>query len=283
LALERIEEIALDIVAIDPRLTLRELYAELEGRELLVEPLSSLQPIGDWLLEGGIGYNSLTEGTLGSTIFGFSSSYKGEPFKYGQRYTTPYSVGYPLHRILEAFSFLGRRSAKPGETQGLPPILKESDLGPLEELTLAVREKEKPRVRLFVGDIGIREARPPLGATNALFLNAFGANLMGLNGESFLVTYPEWHEEGEELEEIWGRRFVLDSLPEDHAALKLFTMRSSLPHIYEKSLEAEGLFLALFTDKGVLVVISGEEETLNAVWKESEGLAFTYRVGEEGG
>ncbi len=274
---ERIKRIAEDVVCIDPQLSLSELYPQLAGCELLVEPLSSLQPIGDWLLEGGIGYNSLKEGTLGSTLFGFSSSYKGEPFKYGLEYTTLYSVGYPLHRILEASSFLGRRSGEPGAAQGLPPVLKESDLGPLEELTLPVREKQN--WRLSVGDIGISDAKPPLEATNAMFLNAFGAKLMGLKRESLLVTYPAWCEEGEESDEIWGRRFVVDSLPEHHKVLKVFTMRSDLPQIYDKCGKAKGLFLALFVSKGVLVVISGEGERLEAIWEELKGFKFTFRVG----
>ncbi len=277
MAEERIEKIADDIISIDPRLSLAQLYGGLGGYELFVEPLSLRQPIGNWLLEGGIGYNSLREGTLGATVLGFTSSYKGEPFEYGLEYTALYSVGYPLHRILEASSLLGYRSREAGEGETLPPILGDSDLGPIKRLTLPIREKQKWRIS--VEDIGVSEASPPLEATNAVFLNAFGAKVMGLRTESFLVTYPEWYGEGEELEEIWGRRFVVDSLPEDHAILKVFTMRSTLPQIYEKHGKAKGLFLALFTNKGVLVVISGKEEKLNAIWSDLEGSKFTYKVG----
>lgn len=97
---QRISEITMkseDTVRVPAELSVSQLYSRLRDAQLLVEPLSADQPLAEFIKEGGIGWNSLKEGSFASTI----CKVKTSRFEYGSDEMTLYNVGYPLHRLVE--------------------------------------------------------------------------------------------------------------------------------------------------------------------------------------
>jgi hypothetical protein len=248
------------IIKIDGEATLEEIYSEIPDRELFVEPLSKKEKLSCFILEGGLGYNSLKEGTFSSKIFRLKvSSPKFGTFQYGLDSMGLYNVGYPLHRIVEGYDkeFLGL------------------EFHNILEVTVPVRAKEE--VKLCFLEKGLGELEAPLSAENVFFINGFGANLMGLPKEGCVITYKNGLEgEGEKLEKkIWAQRFLLDKI--EKTTLRVFAMRSKVKPIYDIFLKAQGeLFFALLTHLGVLVVMSGDESKLEEIFNEISDISMKY-------
>ena len=257
-----LEKVAEDIVRMDAGMTLAELYSQIGAYRLPVEPLSREQPLGEFLLEGGFGYNALREGPLASKLYRVKASGSEGSFEYGLEHSTLYNAGYPLHRILCAGA------------DGLTGVRFEK----IEEITVPVVPEEKSFVvweNMEGGDL-----RVPPEATNALFINEFGAGLMGLEGRGMLTTYPLVPErEGVSRDDAWEQRFLQDQLPEAHRTSKFLTMKSGSVQAFEIFAEScEGLFLALFCNIGVLLVLSGERVSLEEVARRISRIHLTFPI-----
>ncbi|MEW6188908.1 MAG: hypothetical protein AB1466_02170 [Actinomycetota bacterium] len=243
-----VEFVETDIIKINGEASLKDIYREIDGYELFVEPLSAEQPIGDFILEGGLGFNSFKEGSFGSKLFGIKVSSPAKSFEYGTDYMTLYNVGFPLHRIME----------------GSPHPVYDREFGKIIQVTVPIRLREEIEARYIAKDV--EEIFPPKTATNLLFLNDFGARLIGLDSPGWVATYPkDFPGEGKLKNEIWEKRFLLDRLPKNHGLLNAFSLRSGLGAIFRSFKGVEGLFLALVTKKGVLIKMSGEEARLKDI------------------
>lgn len=259
---EQLEKIAEDIVRMDAGMSPGELYDQLGPYRLPVEPLSRKRPLSEFLLEGGFGYHALREGPLTSKLYRVNASGSGDPFEYGLTYSTLYNAGYPLHRILGAGA------------EGLTGVRFEK----VEEIIVPVVPVEKSFVaweNMEAADLLL-----PPDATNALFVNEFGAGLMGLEGSGMLTTYPLLPErEGTSQDEAWERRFVQDQLPDAHRTSKLLTTKSGAVKAFEIFAEScEGLFLALFCNIGILLVLSGEAAGLEEATRRISRIHLTVLV-----
>ncbi len=243
-----VEFVGTDIIRIKGGTTLEDIYREIEGHELFVEPLSAKQAISDFILGGGLGFNSLNEGTFGSKVFGLKVSSPVKSFEYGVDYMTLYNMGFPLHRIIE----------------GSPHRIYNRKFGKIIQVTVPIRLREEIEARYIAK--AVDEIFTPKTATNLLFLNDFGARLIGLDSPGWIATYPkDFPGEGKLKNEIWEKRFLLDRLPKDHGILSVFTLRSGLGVIFRSFEGVEGLFLALVTKKGVFIKMSGKEAKLKDI------------------
>jgi len=259
---EHLEKIAEDIVRMDAGMSPGELYDQLGPYRLPVEPLSRERPLSEFLREGGFGYHALREGPLTSKLYRVKASGSGGSFEYGLTYSTLYNAGYPLHRILGA----GADDLTGVRFEGI------------EEIILPVVPVEKSFVaweKVEVGDLHV-----PHDATNALFVNDFGAERMGLEGGGMLTTYSLLLErEGSSLDDVWERRFVQDQLPETHRTSKFLTTKSGAVQAFEIFAEScEGLFLALFCNIGILLVLSGEGAGLEETARRISRIHLTFPI-----
>ncbi|MGQ9629289.1 MAG: hypothetical protein ACUVXI_03110 [bacterium] len=253
---ERVDD---DIIRIPADVSLGELYAELSGYELCVEPLSAKRPLGDFIAEGGLGYNSLREGRFASKVCRIET----RDFAYGAKYSTLYNVGYPLHRIIEGSSI---------------PSAYRNQLPEIQRMSLFIRPRAP--IRALYNEANIENFFAPREATNSLFVNDFGASLFGLKRGGMIATYPPSLAPEGGVEVDWGRRFVEDEIPPGQSTIKVLTQRSGLAKLYEAFGVAEGLFLALFVEIGVLVVMSADGSKLAKVDELLETLPLTFQVGK---
>ena len=268
--MNKIKKIIDNIYKIPGSLTLKDIYQEVGNKRLSVEPLSMNQSIEDFILEGGTGYNSLLSGRLGKTICEIKASYDGKVFTYGLPFSTLYATGYPLHRILEG----SRRNT----------LIKKFDK--IDYITISLRDKKD--IKLLWKKSEYKTVILPPSAFNGFYLNSFGAKLLGLKDKGFCVILPKGYEEkteGWELmdEKIWDNRFFIDKIDSDKKIMKIFTQQSNVNEIHEKSSEIikdikKTLFFALFTDQGLLVLLSGNANDLDALWEEIKTLKLTYRL-----
>ena len=257
--IERLEE---NVIKVKGDVCLSEIYAQIEGIELFVEPLSAEKSLSSFMAEGGCGYNSLREGSLTRRIFKLTSSLFGESFTYGLDNLTLYNVGYPLFRILE----------------GSPHQCGIQEFGPITEITLVVRPRQQVKVHYSSEDVS-RIHVPPM-STNVLYVNDFAAQLAGLDRGGVLTTYPGGSVgKGEARNEFWPQRFLEDKIPSDQHLLRTFTVPSNLASIHQvHSEKTEGVFLALFVHLGVLVLMSGIKSAGEEIWDLISGLPLTYRL-----
>ncbi|MDI6704247.1 MAG: hypothetical protein QME40_06225 [bacterium] len=258
----KIEKIADEIIKISGDTTLKEIYAEIKDYELLVEPLSNKKKISQFLFEGGLGYNSLKEGTFSSHVFWIKAKSRDGTFQYGKDLMPLYNVGYPLHRIVE------------GSPHKIYPQKFE-----ILDLVIPIQKREKKEVQFFESEIP--EKFIPKDATNVFFINDFGARLIGLPKKGFVSIFPEGmgKKGSQTLPEFLENRFIEDKIPSEHSLLKAFSMPSKVKGIYEAFREKlDGLFFALFTNIGVLIIMSGDESKLNQVWSEISEISRCIRL-----
>jgi hypothetical protein len=265
--MSRIKKIVDNIYKIPGSASLEELYQVTDSLHLPVEPFSKKQAIADFILEGGTGYNSVLNGSLGEHVFEMKASYNGKPFTYGLPFSTLYATGYPLHRIIE-----GSKSNK---------LIKDFDN--IDYITIPLSDSRGFKV--FGKQSSYISFDPPPFAINALFLNKSGAKLLGAKNEGFFVILPDGKEpEGEGWENldetIWENRFFIDTL-NDVSTMTVFTQKSSslLVHNAFKEKKLSGLFMAVFTKKGILVKVTGTAAEMDEVWDSIKDQVYTYKLG----
>lgn len=245
----------------------KEVNAELGEYCLPVEPLSVKKTISQFIKEGGIGYNSLQNRTLGFSIFQLSSTFSAIKFTYGSKHKTLYNAGYPLHRIIEGPLFSKELSEK---------------FGRIEKVILPVRKNKEVEVSFNNGHLDQFDQRHiPDNASNVFFINDFGSKLMGLEGEGIVTTYLNPGKESLKSNmKIWEKRFLEDLIPDDHDTIKFLTMNSQVPEIYKVFNEnSQGLFFALSVHKGILLLISGNRTQLDTVAENIKQFPLTFRIG----
>ena len=252
------------IVELNGNASFQEVNVELGEYCLPVEPLSAKKTISRFIKEGGIGYNSLQEGTLGSKIFQMSSSFDEIKFTYGSKYKTLYNAGYPLHRIMEGPLFSKNMTKR---------------FGHVEAVILPVRIKKK--VKGSFRNEKIDQLHIPDNATNVFFINNFGAGLMGLEGEGFVTTFQDEIEVNYNFEkEVWEKRSFEDQIPANHVTMKYLVMKSRLEEIYKIfNKNVEGLFFALCVHNGILILMSGKKRQLDKVGAKVRIIPLTFELG----
>ena len=262
--MERIERLEENVIKVRGEICLSDVYAQIEGKELVVEPLSAKKPLSRFIAEGGLGYNSLREGSFAGKVFKLKSSLFDESFTYGLDCLTLYNVGYPLFRILEG---------------PLHP-LSIKEFGAVSEITLPVRPRQP--VKVYYSPEDVSQIQIPSLATNVLYLNNFAAQILDLRRSGILTTYPDRFAvrgKGELQNGIWSKRFLEDEIPVDHHRLRIFTLKSNLATIQQAySEKTEGMFLALFNHLGVLVIMSGSKSAVERIWTSISQSPFTYRL-----
>ncbi|MFH1612609.1 MAG: hypothetical protein ABIB46_02575 [bacterium] len=242
--IQKIEE---NIISVSAEITLEKLYQQLNGFELFIEPLSQKKTLKDFIAEGGLGYNSLKEGTFSSKIYKIKNKINKSYFEYGSNNMSLYNVGYPLHRIVDNPFF----------------NLTKVDFGTIEKITLPIRKKQNIKITYIKKDTNIII---PEFATNVIYVNNIGANLLGLNESGIIIFHPnEFQLDGELKNEIEKKKFIEDFIPKENCTLKILTMKSNLPKIYELAEKNNSLFFALFTNLGILVLISSNEEKIKEI------------------
>ncbi len=252
------------IVEINGNASFQEVNAELGEYCLPVEPLSAKKTISQFIKEGGIGYNSLREGTLGSKLFQMSSSFDEIRFTYGSKYKTLYNAGYPLHRIMEGPLFSKNLSKR---------------FGQVEKIILPV--KKKKNVEVSFHNIQLDQLHIPDHASNVFFINNFCAEIMGLEGEGIVTFYRNETNAKRNIEKkVWRNRFLEDRIPPDHNTIKFLIMKSKLDEIYQIFNEnVEGLFFALCVHNGILILISGKRRQLDKVGAKIRIIPLTFELG----
>lgn len=241
----------------------KEVNAELGEYCLPVEPLSAKKTISQFIKEGGIGYNSLLNRTLGFSIFQLSATFSGMKFRYGSQYKTLYNAGYPLHRIIEGPLFSKKLSQQ---------------FGRIERVILPVQKTED--VEVSFQHTPLDQLHIPVYASNVFFMNDFGAELMGLEGEGIVKTYLHSSEANRKLKkEIWEKRFLEDRVPGDHGTMKFLTMNSRLGEIYKLFNEnVQGLFFALRVHNGILILMSGKKKQLDTIREKIRPIPLTFEI-----
>jgi len=252
------------IVALNGDAAFHEVNAELGEYRLPVEPLSAQKTISQFIKEGGIGYNSQKEGTLGSSIFQLSSTFSGKKFQYGSKYKNLYNAGYPLHRIMEGPLFSKELS---------------QNFGPIEKIILPV--KKTVDVDVFFHKVRLDQLHISDRASNVFFINDFAAELMGLEGEGIVKTYWNISETcGKLKNEVWEKRFLEDEISGDHNAMKFFTVNSQVSEIYKVFNDnARGLFFALHVHNGILLLMSGKRNQLSMIGETIRRFPLTFEIG----
>jgi hypothetical protein len=264
--MSKIKRIVENIFRIPGSATLEEISRVADGAQLPVEPFSKTQPIADFILEGGTGYYSLVNGSLAEHVYEIRASYNGESFTYGLPFSTLYATGYPLARIIE-----GSR----GNT-----LIRHFDK--IDYISLPLSEK-RDTVLLWKRS-AYASFEPPPFSLNALYLNRSAAKLFGLKDDGFCVVLPKGTEQvadGWELLEhsIWENRFFMDTLT-DTAPMSIFTQKSTSLDIYATlgEMKLSGLFVAVFTKKGILIKITGSAQQLDQLWERIRDQDYTYKL-----
>lgn len=144
-------------------------------------------------------------------------------------------------------------------------------------MTVYVRS---PRtVKVVKTDMTLEEFQVPPEATNAFYVNNAG-KLLGLDDEGFFAVYPAnlTPSSTTVIDGLWDNRFFAQRIPSFRGSLKVHTVRSNLLKIRDLSEKTQGVFFALATHLGFLVVVSGKEELLKQVNEEIESLPMTYTL-----
>ena len=246
-----------EIIKVPGSTWLGDIYAKLNGKELYVEPLSSKRTLASFMEEGGLGYGSLREGTFASKVF----RAEFEDFEYGLDLIPLYNAGYPVHRIAEK----------------APHGICNVDLGGIRYVTLPVRTRREPKVVWRGAELSAFADIP--GATNVVFVNEAAAQLLGLEGQGILSTYdPDCAAEGEAPEGVWGQRFFEDEIPGEHKVAKLLTLKTNVQEIHDQHRNLGGVFAAVLTSIGVLVIMSSESPDFDGVVQSVQEMRMTYKL-----
>jgi hypothetical protein len=237
--------------------TLEDIYSTTDEWRLPVEPLSRRIPVVRFLLEGGYGYGSLTEGSLSSKILNITWSRNGKSYHYGLDKSTLYNAGYPLQRILPS---------------GKSRILG-TEMGEIECLTLLANQASTPVVHFEERDVEAIDV--PADATDLVFLNEKAASLLGLSRSGLLVASPQGVASGGAAPEVWEKRHIEDALPGGLETTRVLAVKSSLPELLTTAgPESYGLVLA--TLKGFVVNLYCPEKTAVAVREKVGSLEHCY-------
>jgi hypothetical protein len=260
---DRVAWIETGIVELNGDASFEEVNAELGKYCLHVEALSEKKTISQFIKEGGLGYNSLREGTFGSKILQVTASFSGKEYSYGCKYKTLYNAGYPLHRIIEGPLFSRRLAQR---------------FGRVESVIMPV--KIAASVELSFQKNTIDALHVPDYASNVFFTNDFGAELIGLAGEGIVTAYRHGINLEKKMKaEVWERRFLEDLIPHDHEPVKFLTIKSRLKEIYNIfKKNAQGLFFALWVRNGILLLMSGEKKQLNKLVGDIRPLPLTFEI-----
>lgn len=233
--------------------------------------MSKKQPIVDFIYEGGLGFNSLKEGSLAGKIFSFKGTAFGKEFEYGLGYHPLYNVGYPLHRMTTKS---GNNLSK-GVFRGV--------VDSITELTLSIQQKKEFEIEYFEKDIS--QISFVSQATNVMFVNEFGANLMGFEKAGTVVTYSRDVQQNKEVmmttpkNKIWENRFIEDKLPAEQSVLKVLTTISNVKKIHQAFAEKmTGVFAVLLTNIGPLLVMSVEKALFKVTVDELSTYPMTYLI-----
>lgn len=255
------------IVEINGDASFKDVCAELGEYCLPVEPFSENKTISSFIKEGGTGYNSLQNKTLGFSIFELSSTFSGIKFTYGSKHKTLYNAGFPLHRIIEGPIFSKELSEK---------------FESIEKVVLPVRKNKDVEISFNKEDLDqLLKLGVPDYASNIFFINEFGAKLMGLESEGIVTTYLNPGKESLKSNiNIWGKRFLEDLIPDDHDTIKFLAMNSRVGQIYKLFNEnSQGLFFALRVHKGILVLMSGKRTQLDTLSENIKHFPLTFKMG----
>lgn len=254
-------------VRVSGNVTLNDLRGSLPQQELLVEPLSGSQPLAEFLVEGGLGFGSLRNGTFAGTILQVKSTYPGSDpaaerevrFTYGHATMPLYNVGYPLQRIME----------------GPRPDFMENRFGPVEEMVLPTRERSGVIVKHSASsEFALPEAG---GADEVMFVNALAATAMGLSGAGTLEVRRGVASSGAD---VWSKRFVLGQVPHGQGRLLVLTQPSGAKALFEvhRAKAADGVFLALAVHVGVLVAALAPTDAVAELAEAAAKLPLTWRL-----
>ncbi|MFH1422751.1 MAG: hypothetical protein ABIH42_08590 [Planctomycetota bacterium] len=255
-----IEQVSNDIIIFPASMTTEALYAKYPGKALYVEPLSVKQPLGKFISGGGLGFGSLKNGTFASKLFKVQTT----EFTTGSDYSTNVNAGYPLHRLVEC---------APHELSPVPA-------GEIIKITVPLREK--PKVKVLFKKCNINEAKPSHSVDNFIWVNDAAAKILNVKEAGAVSIYEtEPEDEGEEIANVYEKRFFEDKIPSGHKTLKVLTMPSSLVKIKELSEGAEGILTALYVHLGVLVVLSGTKGKIAQVAAELSKLPLTFILPEK--
>jgi hypothetical protein len=264
----KIEWVADDIITVDAKSSLSEIYPQLGDKEFYVEPLSYKASLRKFIRKGGLGYGSLKEGTFTSVVH----QIEFENCTYGLRYATLYNAGYPIHRMVEN---------GPHDFCDIPT-------GEIRRITFPVRKRRNLKIYYQHRALEGMELHPH--AEDQLFVNGFGADLFGLEKAGVIIACPaKLPCIGEEMPiNIWDNRFVGDGLPADHETIRVLTQKSNLhkaKELFDGALEKHspgegGLFYTLFTNLGMLLLLSGKPAVIGALRREIESLPMTWRCGK---
>ncbi len=253
-----IEKISQDVVTIPAEWSVGDAYGKLDGRVLCVEPLSARMSVADFIIGGGFGWGSLKQGSFASKLYKVQT----DKFTFGSNYSTSVNAGYPLHRLVE----------------GMPHEICPDPDAKILRVTVPVRPK--PEVKALFRPCALTDVAVPPPAANFVWANGAAASALGLPQAGSVAFFTEFEAEGEgePVEGVWEKRFFEDSLPEGHRLLKILTVKSNLGKLEEKSKQAGGFFVCLWTHLGVLACVSGAESALGEIEREALGLALTFAV-----
>ncbi|MCX7017215.1 MAG: hypothetical protein NTW86_32405 [Candidatus Sumerlaeota bacterium] len=262
-------------IRFDAGLSLSELYAQLDGRELLVEPLSARQPIREFVAEGGLGFGAASNGSFAASI----CRVKTGQFEYGSEHQTLYNVGYPLHRLVE-----GARQSKTRDLLNLPsPPGRGQGEGAwradewIENLTVYVRPRQE-RVAVF-RPTEVDRIEAPAEATDVFYVNAAGARLFDLDGPGLVAVFPKDLAPDEApAPAVWDKRFIEDALPKDHGVLKALVQPSLLAKSADLLAPLAGVLFVLFVRLGLLLLATGEAEALKRAESEILSAPLAWRL-----
>lgn len=250
-------------VRVSGDVTLAELHEAAPDRELYVEPLSTSQPLAEFLAEGGVGFGSLRNGTFGGQLCQVKAAYsengRKTNFSYGLGGAALYNVGYPLQRIME-----GPRSE-----------LLDGSFTKAE--TMVLRTRKKVGVSLEHSPTEAPELPRGGGFDEAFFVNAAAAKTMGLPGAGVVKGKAS----SQKTNDAWSKRFLFDAIPGGHEKLLVVTQPSGAKKLHEAHgvKAADGLFLALAVHLGVLVAVSAPAAGVEELAKVAEALPLTWRLG----
>jgi len=249
--IERIEE---DIIKVKSTVSLSEIYDKFPDKQMFVEPLSTHQSVGDFLKEGGFGWGSLRDGSLGAKIYKLRANSGMGEFEYGTGYFPLYNVGYPLHRQMVG----------PHNSNNFGKI------GEIKEITFPLRKKERVNIIYKLGTIS--EVKIPDCALSSIYLNKGAAKLFGLSDRGLLSVFPPYIPLSEETKnDLWKNRFFEDKIK--GKLQKFFTVNSNLEKI-EGMMGKNDIFAVLFTQLGPVVIVSTEKNIEGNIG----GLPFTYKL-----
>jgi hypothetical protein len=237
--------------------TLEDIHNATDEWRLPVEPLSKRIAIADFLLAGGYGYGSFTEGSLASKILNLSWMKGGRSYHYGLPDSTLYNAGYPLQRIVD----MGRSR------------LLDMELGRIESLTLLAVRTSIPR--LFFDKQKVEEIAIPADAREAVFLNEKAASLLGLHGAGLLTASSGSTAGGEDAGDAWQKRFIEDSLPRGLSTTRVLTVNSNVEGLVDAA-GMESYVIALATPKGFVVNIYCTSEIRETLSQKVESLKHCY-------